>query len=464
MVATPVNPFLSGNFAPVSTEVRVEPLEIVGELPPDLQGMFIRNGPNPQFPPLGQYHWFDGDGMLHAVEIQAGRAAYQNRYVHTRGYLLEQQAGHPLWSGLLEPAQVDHPYGPSKNTANTAFVWHADEFLALWEGGEPHKIKLPELKTLGPQTYEGKLASAFTAHPKVDPVTGEMLFFGYSMLQPPYLQYGVVSAAGELQRTVPIDLPVGVMMHDFAVTEHYTLFLNLPLTFSLERMQRGEPPLMFEGDRPSQFGILPRHGDNSQIRWFEAPACYIFHTLNAYETGAEVVLIACRMQGTTVLGGGGSSSELESDIPRLHRWRFNLETGQVLEAALDQIPGEFPRMNEKYLGRPNRYGYLARFAPNDPLPRFDGLIKYDFETGTSEHHHYGSHCFGGEAVFVPRPDATPEDAGWLISFIHNEATERSELRIIDAQNLAAAPVARILLPHRVPYGFHGTWVDATKYA
>ncbi len=463
MTTTLANPFLSGNFAPISTEVYGENLQIIGELPPSLQGMFVRNGPNPQFPPLGQYHWFDGDGMLHGVHIQGGEAVYRNRYVQTRGWLLEHQAGRPLWSGLLEPPQPDNPHGPGKNTANTALVWHAGQFLALWEGGEPHRIELPDLKTSGPFTYSGKLVSAFTAHPKVDPVTGEMLFFGYSLFQPPYVQSSVVSAAGELLQTVPIDLPVGVMMHDFAITEHYTIFLNLPLTFSPERMQRGEPPFMFERDRPSQFGILPRHGDNTQIRWFEAPACYVFHTLNAFEDGEEVVLIACRMAATSVLAGDTTPVDPESDIPRLHRWRFNLRTGAVQEQRLDETAGEFPQINEQYLGRPNRYGYVARSSANDPLPRFDGLIKYDFQNGTSTHHAFGNHRFGGEAVFVPRPGAAIEDAGWLLTFVHDEASATSELVVIDAQNFTAEPVARILIPQRVPYGFHGTWVDASKY-
>lgn len=452
-----VNPFLDGNFAPVREEIATDALKVIGELPPDLSGMFVRNGPNPQWTPIGRYHWFDGDGMLHAVRISNGKATYCNRYVRTRGFQIEQQTGKAIWSGLLEPPQMDNPHGPGKNTANTALVWHAGQMLALWEGGAPHAIKLPELDTIGEYTYNGKLVSAFTAHPKVDPVTGEMMFFGYSF-RPPYLQYSVVSSQGNLLQTVPIDLPMGVMMHDFAITEHYTIFMDLPMTLSPERMKRGEPGLMFERDRPSRFGILPRHGNNSNIRWFESPACYVFHTLNAYEEGDEVVLIACRMNSTNVLVPDEKHSDPEADIPRLHQWRFNLNAGTVREEMLDDVASEFPRVNENLLGRKTQYGYTAKSAKT-VVALLDGLIKYDFSNGKSQTHKFGSRRYGGEAVFVPRPNTTAEDDGWLLTYVYDTTKETSELVIVNAQDMTTEPVARVLIPQRVPYGFHGAWVS-----
>ena len=461
MATTALNPFLERNFAPVQHEITADSLTIIGELPSDLSGMFVRNGPNPQFPPIGRYHWFDGDGMLHGVEIRDGIAQYHNRYIRTEGFTIEQEAGHALWTGLLEPPNPQNPHGPVKNTANTALVWHAGQFLALWEGGAPHVIKLPSLETVGRHTYQDKLVSAFTAHPKVDPITGEMMFFGYSLAQPPYLQYGIVSATGELLRTVPIDLPIGVMMHDFAITEHYTIFMDLPLTFRPERMQRGEPVFMFEPESPSRFGILPRYGDNGTIRWFESPACYVFHTLNAYEEGDEVVLVACRMNSTNVLVEDPTPVETEGEQARLYQWRFNLNTGQVREEALDDCISDFPRVNEQYLGRVTRYGYTAKMAP-EPMPVFDSLIKYDLSQGTSQTHKFGTGRYGGEAVFVPRPGATVEDDGWLLTFVYDTREDTSELVVVNAQDMTASPVARILIPQRVPYGFHGAWVAANR--
>ncbi|WYM03575.1 MAG: carotenoid oxygenase family protein [Gloeotrichia echinulata CP02] len=454
---TVVNPYLDGNFAPVGEEITADTLQVIGQLPPDLSGMFVRNGPNPQWAPIGKYHWFDGDGMLHGVRIRNGQATYRNRYVRTNGWTIEQAAGKAIWSGLLEPPQMDNPYGPGKNTANTALVWHAGQLLALWEGGAPHNIQVPDLETIGEYTYDGQLVSAFTAHPKVDPITGEMMFFGYSFA-PPYVQYSVVSDQGKLVRTVPIELPMAVMMHDFAITENYTIFMDLPLTFSGERVQRGEPLMKFERDRPSRFGIIPRDGDNTNIRWFETSACYVLHTLNAYEEGMEVVLIACRMSSTNVLVTEDTQQDPDGDIPRLHQWRFNLKTGTVQEQRLDDVPGEFPRVNENLLGQKTRYGYIAQ-SGDSSQPFFDGLIKYDFSNGTSQTHEFGQGRYGGEAVFVPRSGATVEDDGWLVTFVHDEAAETSELVVVNAQDVNSEPVARVLIPQRVPYGFHGAWIS-----
>lgn len=458
MTTVAANPYLEGNFAPVKEETTAHELLVIGNLPTSLNGSFVRNGPNPQFPPKGHYHWFDGDGMLHGVHINHGKASYQNRYVRTRGWQIEHDEGHAIWTGLLEPIQINNPYGAFKNTANTALIWHDNRLLALWEGGEPHQINLPGLETIGPYTYQNQLQTPFTAHPKVDAVTGEMMFFGYSLSQPPYLHYSVVSADGKLLKTVPIDLPIGVMMHDFAITENYTIFMDLPLTFRLERLQRGEPGFMFESETPSRFGIIPRHGNSSDIRWFEAPSCYIFHTLNAYEEGDEIVLIACRMAGTSVLGASNSPSNNQSDIPLLCRWRFNLNTGETKEEKLDDVPSEFPRVNEQLLGRPNRYGYTARAAANS-MPLFDGLIKYDLLDGSSQIHEFGRGRYGGEGVFVPQPGASNEDDGWLLTFVYDEVENTSELVVINATDMRSEPVARILIPTRVPYGFHGAWVS-----
>jgi carotenoid cleavage dioxygenase-like enzyme len=450
MVTTAVNPYLDGNFAPVHKEITTQTLKVIGELPDDLSGMFVRNGPNPQWTPIGQYHWFDGDGMLHGVRISNGKATYRNRYVQTKGWKIEHEAGKALWSGLLEPSQ-NNPDAYYKNAANTALIWHAGQFLALWEGGAPHQIQVSNLDTIGEYNYNDKLVSAFTAHPKVDPVTGEMMFFGYSFA-PPYLQYSVVSASGELLRTVPIDLPMGVMMHDFAITENYTIFMDLPLTFSLERAQRGEPTMMFESDRPSRFGIIPRHGDNSNIRWFESPACFVFHTMNAYEQSDEVVLIACRMSSTTMFASPQDThADPQANITRLHQWRFNLVTGAVCEEMLDDVPIEFPRVNENFLGRQTRYGYASKMG--------EGLIQYDFSNGKSQTHEFGKGRYGGEAIFVPSPNATSEDEGWLITFVYDTREDTSELVVVNAQDVNAEPVARVLIPQRVPYGFHGAWVS-----
>ncbi|GAB1544329.1 carotenoid oxygenase family protein [Scytonema sp. NUACC21] len=466
MITTEISPYLKKNFSPVQAEITAHDLPVIGELPRDLSGTFVRNGPNPQFPSIGRYNWIDGDGMLHGIELGNGKAVYRNRYVQTRGLKMEQTVGRAIWTGLMEPPQLNNPannlFSPFKNTANTALVWHAGHLLALWEGGEPYEIELPNLNTVGPYSYNGQLASPFTAHPKVDAMTGEMMFFGYSLLQPPYLRYTVVSAQGKIVRTVPIDLPIGVMMHDFAITQNYTIFMDLPLTFRLERLRRREPAYMFEPDSPSRFGILKRYGDSSSIRWFEVPTCYVLHTLNAYEIGEEVVLIACRANDAKVLNVPTKTklNHNQQDRPILYRWRFNLYTGAVQEEAIDDIASEFPSLNQQWVGKSNRYGYSAKMVPGQtPLFTFDGLLKYDFTSGCTQLHEWGPGRYGGEAVFVPQLDSTAEDDGWLLTFVYDAAKNTSELVVVSAQDLTDQPVARILLPQRVPYGFHGTWIS-----
>ena len=460
MVTAIVNPFLDGNYAPVREEITTDNLKVIGELPPDLSGMFVRNGPNPQWQPKGQYHWFDGDGMVHGVRISNGKASYRNRYVRTKGWQIEHQEGKAVWTGMLEPPQMDNPHGTFKNAANTALVWQAGQFFAHWEGGAPHAIKLPELETFGEYNYNGKLQSAFTAHPKVDPITGEMMFFGYSFA-PPFLHYSVVSAEGELLRTVPIELPMGVMMHDFAITANHTIFMDLPLTFNPIRMQKGEPGMMFEKDRASRFGIVPRHGDNNDIRWFEAPACFVWHTLNAYSHGDEVILLGCRMNSTNVLATNNEQHDAQGDIPFLYQWRFNMKDGSVKEEKLDDVPSEFPRVNDNFLGQPTRYGYAGKMGQGS-MPSFEGIIKYDLQSGKSQTHEFGRSRYGGEAVFAPRVNGSGEDKGWVITFVYDSNEDTSELVIADAQDITSEPVARVLIPQRVPYGFHGDWVSEEK--
>ncbi|MFK0734595.1 MAG: carotenoid oxygenase family protein [Gloeotrichia echinulata HAB0833] len=464
-IAKEISPYLTGNFSPVQTEITADNLIVIGELPTDLSGMFVRNGPNPQFPPKGDYRWIDGDGMLHGVQISNAKATYRNRYVQTRGLELEQKVGRAIWTSLMESPQLHNPpnnlFSPFKNTANTGIVWHADQLLALWEGAEPYKIAVSDLATIGPYTYQGQLTSAFTAHPKVDFITGEMMFFGYSLLEPPYLKYSVVSAKGELKRTVPIDLPCGVMMHDFAITENYTIFMDLPLTFSVDRLRRRELAYMFEPNAPSRFGIIPRHGDNTNIRWFEVSTSYVLHTLNAYESGEEIVVIASRTNDAQLLNIPTKTNLRHHQVtqPELYCWRFNLRTGVVQEGTIDDLSSEFPTLNQQFVGRRNRYGYTARMVP-EMLPIFtsDAVIKYDFANDDSQVHEWGSGRYGGEAIFVPRSNSTLEDDGWLLTFVYDTAFKTSELVVLNAQNITDKPVARILLPQRVPYGFHGTWI------
>ncbi|MBD0370527.1 MAG: carotenoid oxygenase family protein [Pyrinomonadaceae bacterium] len=468
------NPFLQGNFAPVREEVTADDLTVIGELPPEMDGMFVRNGPNPQFRPIKNHHWFEGDGMLHGVRIRGGRAGYRNRYIHTPGWRAENAAGRALYGSILDPLGVPvllrmmrnwlKHLPMIKNTANTALVCHDGRLLALWEGGEPHEIQVPSLDTVCSYTYGGKLKHQFTAHPKVDAATGEMLFFGYSPFKPS-VQYSVVNAQGRIISTTSIDIQRPVMMHDFAITPRYSIFMDLPFTASIKRMLRGQPLLKFEPQLGARLGILPRHGRGQDIKWFEVSPCYVFHTLNAYEDGDEVVLLACRTEefpdsffmppSASANDGAMIGKEF---APVMYRWRLNLKTGTAREEALDDVPTEFPRINEGLVGSRTRYGYTLNI--NEP----NELLKYDFEKGRHARHGHGKMRIGGEAIFAPRPNARAEDDGWLLTYVHDEENGISELIVIEAQDFSAPPLARVRIPARVPYGFHGAWIPGEMLA
>ncbi len=453
---SPASPFLAGNYAPVREEIAADNLRVVGRLPSDLEGMFVRNGPNPQFEPRNAYHWFDGDGMLHGVLVRDGRASYRNRYVRTEGWQEERKASKALYDGLLgmpNLKKLARGKDGFKNSANTALIWHNGQLLALWEGGAPHAVRVPDLATLGRHTFGGKLKHACTAHPKIDPATGEMMFFGYQPVRP-YVQYSVANARGVLVRTTPIDVPRPVMMHDFAVTARHTIFMDLPVTFHFGRALRGRPAFAYEPQHGARFGVLPRHGKGSDVKWFASPACYVFHTLNACDDGDEVVLLASRMKAfpaTIVPPDSMTDRQLEREGASLYRWRFNLKTGKVREGPVDDVAADFPRLHDGYLGRKARHGYLMRL-------KMDGFLKYDLDRGTSEAHALGKGRFASEGVFVPRPGARREDDGWLVAYVYDAAAGKSEMVVIEAGDFRARPVARVLLPARVPYGFHGTWL------
>jgi len=457
------NYFLEGNFAPVSEEHEVPDLEVIGEIPADLSGNFLRVGPNPAYVfDVEKYHWFDGDGMIHGVEFAGGNATYRNRFVQSEGLGLERERGDWIWKGMnsmMDPSPSRIPEGAPmvKNSGNTAFVYHNETLYTLHESSEPHMISLPNLETLGTTNFDGKLVHPFTAHPKVDPRTGEMVTFGYAPM-PPYVQYSVINAGGELVHTTPITIPKPIFMHDFAASANYSLFLDFPLTFDLERAMAGESPLGFEPEHGARIGVLPRFGSDSDVRWFEVQPGVVIHTANAWEEGDEVVLQASRSNTSDIIGAGVANTDDKTEMMgRLHEWRLNLKTGTVEEKPLSELHCDFTRINDEYAGVVNRYIYAARFHPTRDVT-FDGLLKYDNHSDKTEVHELGANRFGGEAVFAPRSGAVEEDDGYVIAFVQDEGCNQSECLIIDARNFSADPVARILIPHRVPYGFHAGWV------
>jgi len=460
------NAYSMGPFAPVSQEITVDGLEVKGELPKDLSGTFVRNGPNPKFTPKGRYHWFDGDGMVHGVQIQNGKVTYRNRYVRTQGLELEEKNNRSLWKGILEPLQFDNPHGILKNTSNTDLVWWNNKLLSLWwMGKNPYELKLPSLDTLGQFDFDKKHVGGFSAHPKIDPETGEMMFIDFNVMpRPPYLTYNTVNPGTHEVKSTIIEVPGPRLFHDIAITKKYTILMDHPMFYDFKAISEGKFKIKFDRSLPSRFGVIPRYGDNSQIKWFEASPCYIYHAINAYEEGNEVVLIACKIEEPVL------NKEMKNCVdtphphlhflqllPQLYIWRFNLESGAVKEKKLDDTYTEFPRMNDSKAGQKAQFSYNPRIAKGTEL-LFDGLIKYDLVNGTSQTFEFGKHRFGGEAVFAPKPGAVAEDAGWVMTFVYDCRNDSTEFIVLNAEDFLAGPVASVQLPQRVPIGFHACWV------
>ena len=457
------NFFLDGNFSPVHEERDTEDMEVVGTIPGDLKGHFLRVGPNPVHVFSEEaYHTFDGDGMIHAIEFRDGKARYRNRFIENEGFKLEQKRGDWVYKGmksLMDPTPSRIPEGApsSKNLANTAFTYHNNTLYALHEPSQPTIISLPDLDTQGPTDFDGKLTHPFTAHPKIDKKSGEMIAYGYSF-QAPFVSYSVIDQHGDLVHTTPITIPRSIFMHDFAVTEKYTLFLDFPITLDVGRAIAGGPAVDFEPQYGARIGVMPRFGSDEDVLWFDVETGVVIHTANAWDEADEVVLQASRSNTADIAGAGTSEgNNLQENQGRLHEWRIHLKTGAVIERSLSDTPCDFTRVNDDYACHKTRYVYAGIFNTERAFT-FDGVMKYDNKSGITREYIYGPNRHGGEAVFAPKVDGDLEDDGYLVCFVHDEAENQSECQIIDARDITAGPVATLIMPCRVPYGFHAGWV------
>lgn len=426
--------WLSGNFAPVFEERTDFDLRVTGEIPRELNGLYVRNGANP---PSGKsMDWFLGCGMLHGVEISDGKPRwYRNRYVRT--CLLEQETPDPQTRSRLE-----------NSIANTHVIGHGGKILALAELNLPIEVT-DELETVGPYRFGGRLNGNMTAHPKVCPVTGELMFFGYAM-QPPFLKYYRVTANGELVQETEITVKGPTMMHDFCITETRTIFLDLPVVFDLEERRKGGLGIRHDEQYGARIGVMPRDGMSDDVQWFEIEPCYVYHTLNAYDAGNEVVVEGCRMVGYMAKG------MVKPPTPVPYRWRLDLQTGQVTECPIDDLGIDFPVVPDSLVGRYHRYGYFAQFG--QAAPTVEGWHKYDMVSGQRQSHMLKGGRTGSEARFVPAAAGASEDDGYLLTYVYDPADDASELVILNAASLADDPIARIHLPARIPAGFHGSWI------
>jgi 8'-apo-carotenoid 13,14-cleaving dioxygenase len=443
------NIYLEGNFAPVSDEVTAFDLQVIGEIPRELEGRYLRNGPNPiTITSPEHHHWFAGVGMVHGVRLRDGRAEwYRNRYVRSQ----------QVRADLGEPVNDDQP----TSAPNTNVGAWAGMTLAMVEGGGIPVEMTYELDTVGAQSFFGTLPGAFTAHPKFDPVTRELHAMCHAWAQwMDHIQYVVVAADGLVVKTVDIPLPGMVMMHDMSLTQTYAVVYDLPVTVDLDLAVAGRFPFRWNPTYTPRIGLLPRTSSSADdIVWCSIDPCYGYHPMNAYDApDGTVVIDICRydvMFAEDILGPGGDC------LPRLFRWTVDPDTRTVREECLDDRTMEFPRVASSVSTKQHRFGYGAAVGPGFAA---GDIFKHDLATRTVETHSVGRGRGSAEPDFIRKESPTSEDDGWLMSYVYDQSTDVSELVIIDAQNMTAEPVARVLLPQRVPFGFHGNWVSDHQVA
>ncbi len=474
-VTTGQHPYLSGAWTPQHDEVDATEMEVIGEIPADLDGIYVRNTENPVHDAIGVYHPFDGDGMLHSMSFRGGVATYRNRFVRTEGFLAEQEAGHALWAGLVgNSARSLRPgwgaRGGMKDASSTDVVVHGGEVVSThYMCGDAYRFDPNTLDQTG--TANWVPPEGVSAHPKVDLDTGELLFFNYGKTAP-YMHYGVVGSDRKLKHLIPVELPGPRLPHDMAFTKNYSILIDLPFFWNPELLEAGIHVPTFYEQLPTRFAIVPRFGGPTDIRWFDADPTFVLHWMNAYEEGNEIVLDGYFQENPDPdpldvpgvdprLGKMLAMLDEQSFKPRLHRWRFNLDTGQTREEHLDPRVLEFGTFNQRYAGKRSRYLYSTTAEPGWFL--FSGIVKHDMTTGDSVSFEFGANRFGSESPFAARTGATAEDDGYLISFVTDTNLDRSECIVIDARDVGAGPVCRIVLPHQISSGTHATWASGAEF-
>ncbi|MBA3812016.1 MAG: carotenoid oxygenase family protein [Caulobacteraceae bacterium] len=465
------HPYLNGAWTPLHEEVNAEGLEVIeGAIPTDIDGVYLRNTENQIHQPLGRYHPFDGDGMICQIDFHGGRADYRNRFVRTRGFAAEQEAGGSLWGGLADPVSLARrpgfgAHGALKDSSSTDVVVHAGRGLStFYQCGEGYRFDPLTLETQG---VEGWVPiDGISAHAKVDEATGELMFFNYSK-HAPFMHYGLVDPDNRLVTYQPIPLPGPRLPHDMAFTEHYAVLNDLPMFWDAALLKRDIHAVRLHEGLASRFAILPRRGGD--VRWFEGAPTYVLHWLNAYETGDEVVLDGYFQEepmppprADAPPGFGAMMAYLDeaSFRPKLHRWRFNLGDGSTREERLDDRTMEFGVINPRHAGRAYRYAWSTVSKPGWFL--FTGWIKNDLITGESWTWDLSPGRYGSEAPFAPRRGGTGEDDGYLVSFVTDENTGRSECILLDAARIQDGPVCRIALPHKLCSGTHAFWAERAQ--
>lgn len=446
------NPYLVGPYAAIRDELVVDGLPVVGALPAELDGTYMRIGPNPITPPDGStHHWFAGDGMIHAVRISGGRALwYRNRYIRSNRV-----------AAVLGETPAPGPRYERGDTVNTNVIAHAGKILALIEaGGFPAQID-PLLGTTAYTNLDGTLQfGGFTAHPHLDHDTGELHAICYNGGNREFVRHVVVGRDGRVRREEKIPVAGGPMIHDCAITARFVLILDLPITFSIAAARAGMAmPYAWNSAHPARVGLLPREGSADDVIWCEVEPAYVFHPCNAHDLPDGRVVMDVAVHDRLFVTDG--TEQPGSSKVTFERWTCDPQTRRVERRVIDAVPQEFPRFDERLTGKPYRYAYTVTLDEGrSPPGALSGVIAHDLHSGTRTAHDFGEGRIPGEFVFVPRHAQAAENDGWLMGYVLDVGRNHTDLVVLDARDVSRAPVAVVPLPQLVPLGFHGNWIAA----
>ena len=459
----PNHPYLSGLHHPCGFEASVPDLIIEGDFPKDLAGVFYRNGPDLYFPPRDDnYHWFDGDGMIFAFYIQDGNVSMRNRWAMTDKLELEIKEGRKLWGTFGNPMTSDMAaIGEVRyNTANTNIILHGGKLMALMEGAPPVVMDPQTLETLGEHTFNGMIDTTFSAHPKVDPFTGEMFSYGWLIngpIAPPEIRYDRISADGILLNSFKFSVPHRSMVHTFITTQNYVIFPILPLDVDGQRAMTGGPVTAWNNDRPSKFAVIPRDGTGDDIKWFEMDPRHMFHEHNAWdEDGKIVAIVAASDRAPLFPDTDGNLPDHSDAVLTLRRWEFDLSSGKITETALNDKDVQFPRADDRFMTLNCKQAFANTYmgASDAREHGLDSVMRMDVTNGYEDIYHYGENFAVGEVVFAPRLSSSDECDGYVMSLVTDKTERETALVIFDAMNISDGPIAKAKLPFRIPNGFH----------
>jgi carotenoid cleavage dioxygenase-like enzyme len=457
------HPYFKGLHEPNRMEVDAPDLVVIGSLPDDLEGVFYRNGAEPLYPPMeGDYHWFEGDGMVYAFQIVGGRVSMRSRWVRTDKFNLEHAAGRRLFGMFGNPMSArPEAHGTRYNTANTNVILHGGKLLALMEGAPAVALDPRTLDTIGEDQYDGRITSTFSAHPTIDHNTGEMFNLGAminGVMGKPEIRYDIISRGGKVTKSEIFEIPYMSAPHTFFLTENWAVFPIIPIDNDVKRMQEGGPFTAWVNGRPTLIGIMPRYGTPDEMRWLEMEPRSMFHELNVWEEGDRLFADVAAADRTPLFPDETGKRTSFAEAPQsLRRWEIDLSgrSNHVRETTLNQRDMQFPRADDRMMSRKTRQSFSnVNAAGKDRSLGMDSILRFDTESGVEDIYTFEAGRAVGEVVFAPRTGSREEADGYAMALVQDPANAKTQLVVFDAHNIAAGPIAQAVVPYMIPWGFH----------